>query len=220
MMTIHTQHYCESVRGKRRTLNRGALLIEALVALSILAILLLVSSQSILAGLYGAKSAGQKDNSITVLREMVETARAAIDESWLGLYSLVRSPAHYHVLQSAGKWVLFTGDETIEMNGVTFTRYFTVDDVSRNSLTRAIDTVYDPTHNDPSTLKVTFTVVWGNGNRISQVEYFSRWRNKVCVQSDWNTPGSTGVKNCPDTSFDASTDITAGASLKLTPLPP
>lgn len=199
--------------------TRGVLLIEALIALSLLSGLLLFGSQSILAGLYGAKSAGEKDHGTSVLRETIEAVRASTAEEWQILYNLQRSPIHYYPSQSAGKWIPALGDETVVVNGLTYTRYFTVEHVSRNNITRTIETVYNPLYDDPGTQKITVTVVWGNGNRLTQSEYLTRWRNKVCVQTAWNTPASAGVKTCPDASYFSSTDITAGADLELTPLP-
>ena len=210
-------HRCKDQYARRAT--RGALLIEALIALSILAGLLLVGTQSILAGLYGAKFASQKDVAAGILGETIDAVRARTDEQWQSVYGLLRSPTKYYPLQSSGKWVLFAGDEVLTVNGLPYRRFFTVEHVSRDVVTRGIETVYDPLHDDPSTQKITATVVWGNDNILTQVEYLSRWRNRVCVQTAWNTPGSVGVKTCPDASYSSATDITAGANLKLTPLP-
>ncbi len=199
------------VKGQRSRVvaryARGALLVEILITISILAIILSLGAQSSFVSLRASKSASEKDTALNLAIETVEAVRAASDELWQNLYSLTKGPGnHYYPSQSSGKWVINnSGDETLIVNGVTYARYFTVDNASRNPSTRAIENTYNSANDDPSTQKLTVVVTanWATSTATTFSEYLSRWRNKVTVQTNWTGSGDTG-------------NITTGTSLQLT----
>ena len=191
---------------------RGALLIEILITISILAIILSLGAQSSFVSLRASKSAGEKDMALNLAIETLEAVRGASDEKWQNLYDLTKGSANHHYpSQSSGKWVISNnGDETVAVNSIPYARYFVVDNVSRDQTptSRAIENTYNSANDYPSTQKVTVTVTtnWATSTAVTFSQYLSRWRNKVTVQTSWTGGGG-----------ESSTNITTGSSLQVSP---
>lgn len=202
--------------SKKINKNRGVLLIEVMMAVAFFVAVATLGSRMIFVGQKSNQAVSGRDAAKGLLNEVLEAARAGSDEKWKNIYSLTKSTGHYYPQQSSGKWIFTAGDEVVSLNGTNYTRYFTVDNVSRDLSTRAIETSYNAAHDDPSTQKITANTTWTNGETLAVYEYLSRWRNVTCLGTSWNTAGSSGVKTCPDTTYDqASSTLTAGASLQL-----
>lgn len=196
------------------TSSRGALLLELLIAISVIAAVLSVGSQSVYVSMQSGKTSGETDTAIGLANEALEATRAVADEKWQNIYDLTKASQHYKTVLSGNKWTLETGDETIALNTASYTRYVIVENVSRDASTRMIDT---GTNYDPSTQKVTVTVSWtGNGSPVVVSDYFLRWKNRVCPQTSWAGGVSSGVKTCPDTTYTSKdSQTTAGTTLYL-----
>ena len=199
--------------------KRGSLLLELLIAISVLAVILSVGSQAMFVSIQSGKISGERDVAIGLASEALEAVRGVADEQWQNVYDLTKSTQHYYATSTApaGKWTLAEGDETIAINIATYTRYITIDNVSRDDSTREIENVYVPANDDPNTQKVLVTVSWTGGDPVTISSYIFRWRNKVCKQTDWSGGTGSGAKNCPDMSYgskDTAID-TAGGTLKL-----
>lgn len=198
--------------------NSGALLFELLIVISLIAIILSFSAGAIYLSMRSNKITGDKDTASSLATEALEAARSVAEEDWQNIYSLTKSTGHYYPTLSSNKWVLANGDETINMNNVVYTRYITINNVSRDSTTRDIESTYVSADDDPSTQKVTVFVSFTGGNTVSISEYFSRWKNKICGQAGWIT-GGTGntVANCTDTSYDVKDPEinVSGSTIKL-----
>lgn len=115
-----------------------------------------------------------------------------------------------------------TGSENIiTVNGVDYHRYFYIQNVCRDAATREITGSTDTSTcasgtQDASTLKIAATVSWPGGI-ISSSDYITRWKNAVCIQTEWATlDTSTSAKRCPVTTYDNNTSMTIGTSLTLT----
>jgi Tfp pilus assembly protein FimT len=203
---------------KRNTKSNGALLLELLIVIALLAAILSVTANATFLSLRSNKISGERDIATALAAETLESARTTAEEDWQNIYSLTKGSQHYHGVQSGTKWTLATADETVTLNGVVYTRYVTIDNVSRDGTTRAIQTTYTSADDDPSTQKATAVVSWSGGNPVTISEYFLRWRNKTCAQSAWTT-GGTGntVKLCSDASYDTKDSgmDTSSGSLKL-----
>jgi prepilin-type N-terminal cleavage/methylation domain-containing protein len=94
-------------------------------------------------------------------------------------------------------------------NSTAFTRYFNIENVSRDSNG---DIVTSGGNNDPSTQKITVYIEWpttsGDTGQVSVVDYVTRWANRVFNQSDWSGgSGQTGVITEPNNRFDNATSI-------------
>ncbi|MEK6877161.1 MAG: hypothetical protein AABZ49_00865 [Thermoproteota archaeon] len=203
---------------KRKKQSSGALLLELLIIISLIAIILSVGVHAVLLSIKSNKVLGERDVANALASESLEITRAITEENWENIYSLIKSTQHYQTIQSGGKWAFIAGDETINMNNILYTRYSIIDNVSRDDTTRHIQSSYSSVDNDPSTQKITVTVSWLGGNPVVVSGYFFRWKNKVCAQTAWTTGGSGNtVKLCSDASYDtkdAAIDVTGG-SLKL-----
>jgi len=165
--------------------------------------------------LQSGKVSGERDIAVGLASEALEAVRGASEEKWQNIYDLTKN-SHYKTVQSSNKWTLSPGDETIAINNASYTRYVVIENVSRDAGTRLIDT---GTNYDPSTQKVTVTVSWPYADPVVMTDYFLRWRNKVCNQTDWSGGAGSGVKNCPNTSYDSISPAgvidTVGGTLKL-----
>ena len=204
---------------KKNNKSRGSLLFELLIVISLLAVILSVGANAVFLSLRSNKTSGERDVASGLASETLEAVRSTVEENWQNIYSLTKSTGHYYPLQSVNKWTLTSGDQVVTLNNIAYTRYITVDNVSRDYTTRNIQSSYSGADDDPSTQKVTVKISWAGGNSITLVEYFFRWKNKICAQTSWVTGGSGNtVKNCPDTTYDvkddALIDISTG-SIKL-----
>lgn len=179
--------------------NAGSLLFELLIVISLLAVILSVGANAVYLSLRSNQISGERDIAGALASESLEAVRAVTEENWHNIYSLTKN-THYYPSEQAGKWILNAGDENVNINNIIFTRYVTIENVSRDNLSRNILNSYDSYGDDPSTQKVTVTVTWPGGNPIIISEYFFRWKNKICNQSDWSAGQGSGVKNCADQS--------------------
>lgn len=207
---------------RAKELSRGALLIEILVTISILAVILSLGAQSSFVSLRASKNASEKDGALNLAIETMEAVRSASDEKWQNLYDLTKGSAnHYYPSQSSGKWIINnSGDEALTVNNIQYARYFVAQNTCRGTdSSRNITGITDSDGSastcttsggsfDPSTQKVTVTVTtnWATSTAITFSQYFSRWRNKTTVQTSWT--GSGG---------ESSVNITTGSSLQISP---
>lgn len=202
--------------------KRGALLLELLIAVSILAIILSISSQSVYTSLQSGKISSESDVATGLANETLEATRAISDEKWQNIYNLTKG-AQYHVVQSGTKWATSATSEAIALNAANYVRFFTIQNICRDTIVGSrlitgltdgpIPAVADGTLTacttstglfDPSTQKITVTVSWqGSGSPIVISDYFLRWKNKVCNQAGWTTQVGGGSAVCTgDTTYD------------------
>ncbi len=91
------------------------------------------------------------------------------------------------------------GKESVNMNGTIFTRYFYLDNVSRNDCGIGDISTSSPTGciniqgagqndiaNDPSTQKITVVVAKGSNDIIRQSQYLTMFKDYVFKQNDWS----------------------------------
>lgn len=198
--------------------QKGSLLFEILIVISLIAIILSVGSNAVFLGMRSNKVSAERDIANSLASMALESVRGIVEENWQNIYGLIKNSQHYHVSEAEGKWVLVEGDEHITINSELYTRYLTIENVSRDEVTRDITINYSENNNDPSTQKVTSVVSWADGNSITVYQYFFRWRNKVCNQTEWAIaePGNE-VKDCSTNTYDqkeSSVDA-SGGFLKL-----
>lgn len=207
MKKVRTKVYGQATNLLIR--KRGALLLELLIAISILAVVLSVGTQAVYVSMQSGKTSAESDVAIGLANEALEAVRGTAEEKWQNIYDLTgKGTTHYKTVQSAGKWTLVAGDEAIQLNTANYTRYIVVSNVSRDLSTRAIEISYNAAHDDPSTQQVVVTVSWqGTGSPVVVSDYFIRWRNKVCPQTSWTSSGSSGAKPCADTTYETATNL-------------
>lgn len=206
--------------------NRGELLLEALIIIGVIAIVGAISSQVIIVSLDANRRSADRATVEGLIEEEFGAVEAAAFEKWQNLYDLNKLSAHYYAIKQSGAWTITGGDEALSVNGIDYSRYFTVSDVCRDNTTRAIITTAGVppctagNSDDPSTQQVTVSVGSAALATTTRSTYLSRWRNQICAQTSWSGTGS-GTTTCPATTYqsgDASLDLTAPGSIKLDPL--
>lgn len=193
--------------------DRGQLLLEILIAVGVAAVVLSVVSQLVLVSLNSNKATVESTIAENLVQEEFKAVGAIAFSKWQNIYNLTKATtSHYFATSTGGVWATSTGDEIISLNGLSFTRYFTIANVCRDDVSRAIITTdgVPPctagNSDDPSTQKITVTVSWAGG-AITRSDHLTRWRNRTCVQTSWVSGGSTGTTTCPATAYDTQTDI-------------
>ncbi len=197
-----------------KTINKksGSLLLELLIVIGVVAIIVPVIAQVVISSLNVNRWSTENKVAIDLADEVTKAVEGAIFEKWQNVYDMTKGQAsHYFTIKSNGAWIINSGDEALNVNNINFTRYFSIFNVCRNTLTRAI--IMDPStppcpdgsSDDPSTQKITVTVSWKNGT-LTKDYYLTRWRNQVCHQTNWSGT-SSGTTTCPNTVYESATDI-------------
>lgn len=205
----------------------GFSMFEILVAISIFAVIGIVAAQLIAVGLDTNKKGGQKTTANAIAKEVIETVQAVATEQWNLLHGLGKGasnkyyPANTTAICGAEKWCFATttSGESTTVNNLTYTKYFYINNVSRDATTRNI--VESAGTNDSSTQKVTVVVTWQNSGgagigTTTASSYLTRSRNTAAVQTDWASGGSA-----PGSGEDANfgTDFSASSNIDYTSTP-
>lgn len=191
----------------------GSLLLEAVIALTVIGSFVLVSAL----GVSTAVSTGRTGRERTVAAGLAEEALNAVEaiasQSYAKLYfppdgTVANSPKgagnNYKVVLSAGVWELQTGSETIgPLDGITYTRKLEIYNVERNgnSLTGEICQVSCPTPVHDSTTQKIIVRVEATGFKTFEAHRFvsARYGSKAWRQSDWSVgAGQANCANGPD----------------------
>lgn len=189
-------------------------MLEVLVAIAVVAAVVGIGSQMIIGSLRSSKISNERNAALGLVEETFEAVRNSSSERWQNIYDLTKDSVQYYPQQFSGKWQVAAGTENIVINSIAYTRYFTVSNVSRDPTTRDIENTYNAGNNDPSTQKIFVTVSWPNADAITSSEYTTRWRNKACLQTSWQSAGS-GTSTCPTSNYGSVINITPGENLQL-----
>lgn len=187
----------------------GQTLVEMLIGLAIGVVVISAATYAIIFSLSSSAINQQKQIATNLAQELFNKMRSVTDANWLDLYNLPdkSSSSQYRVIASGTALIFATGTQTTVVNGVTYTQFFSVENVNRDTS----DNIVADGNEDPSTQKVTVYVQWSNDNanksEFKIVDYLTRWRNRVLWQSDWSGgPGEDGVLTEPNNRFATSTD--------------
>ena len=190
----------------------GALLLELLVVIGVCVILIPIVAQIIITSLNVNKISIESMTAFNLIDEEITATDSIAFSKWQNIYNLTKSTStHYYAANVAGVWTVANGEEIINVNGVNYTRYFTVSNVCRYTADGLL--VYDinippctPGNiDDPSVQRITINTSWGNKS-VSKTTYLMRWRNQVCNQTNWTGLGVAAV-TCPSTLYDSATNI-------------
>ncbi|MEX2028997.1 MAG: hypothetical protein WD963_00755, partial [Candidatus Paceibacterota bacterium] len=135
--------------------RRGFMVVEILVAISIITVSILAAMAVTQKSLHVARQAFHTIQATFLLEEGAEAVRIFRDNGWSNISSLTVATNYYPTF-SGGTWVLSEVANTVE----TFTRTVDVALVNRDDATRDIaETGTD----DPGTKLITVTVSWPEG---------------------------------------------------------
>ncbi|MBI5079211.1 hypothetical protein HZB06_00845 [Candidatus Wolfebacteria bacterium] len=114
-------------------------------------------------------------------RQTMDDVRSISESDWLKIYNLNKeSNNQYYIFSSTRN--ITPGPESLTVEGRQFSRYFYVENVNRIGG----NIVESGGAEDPSTQKITAIVQWSVGGNIKEIQYLTRYRNAVFVQTDWS----------------------------------
>ncbi len=132
--------------------NQGFLIVEMLVAISIITVSILAAMSVSQKAVYVSRESFHATQAGYLLEEGAEAVRVLRDNAWSNISSLTAGTTYYPTF-SGGTWTLST---TANTAGI-FTRTVTIADVNRDNTTQDISISGT---NDPGTKLVTVTVSW------------------------------------------------------------
>ncbi|MFA5083946.1 MAG: prepilin-type N-terminal cleavage/methylation domain-containing protein [Candidatus Paceibacterota bacterium] len=167
--------------------NKGQALIEILIGLSVGAILIGGATAAVVAILRSNLQSKNFQIASSLSRELTDDVKTVVEADWHSIYNLSKgSETQYYVAASGTILLILPGTTTTLAGGVTFTKFFSLENASR--LAGGIST--DPAAtDDPSTQKITSHVQWsgaGQTPEVALVVYLTRWRNIISRQTDWS----------------------------------
>ncbi len=200
----------------RKTNLGGALLLELLVVIGVFAVLVPIVAQIIMVSLNVNKVAIENAAALNLMDEVISATESIAFSSWNDIYNLTKNTStHYYPLMSLGAWTVTSGEETVNVGGQDYNRYFTVSNVCRDASNNIINDSNVPPcvgglGDDPSVQRIIITVSW-NDRSISKNTYVMRWHNQACYQTDWTGTGA-GPLACPSTLYDSATSMDVSSS--------
>lgn len=172
--------------------QRGATLVEVLVAIGLTGIMLPTLATALVTSHAGRATSLQQLEASSLLHESTEAVRVVREQGW----SNVATDGTYHPVMSGSTWTLVSGANT----SGGFTSQIVISPAERDS-SGAL--VASGGTNDPAAKHVVVTVSWTTPYSASVTGdmYLTRWQNNAVwqqtTQSDFNagTPTSTATTN-------------------------
>jgi len=207
--------------------NKGQSLIEIIISLTIGAILIAAAAAAIIPTLRSSLESQNVQTANSLTQEYLDAIQNLSESNWFNIYNppgLKGPNSQFHLGMSGTAYQIFSGATSTTIGNQTFTRYFSIENVARDSCgignvtTSATTTcpggpATSGVFNDPSTEKITVTVSWPTNRLISRAEYLTRSQNKVFNQSDWSAgPGQEGPITSENSGFSSSNNINYSTS--------
>jgi hypothetical protein len=168
---------------------RGQSILEILIALAVGAILIVGAVTAISSSLKVEVEGTAFQTASFLALGLADSTSSLAVSSWRNIYDLAKSPNQFYLTVSSGSFVVSSGSESVSVGNTDFTRYFTVENVSRDS-NGDIEATYMSANDDPSTQKLTVVTTWLNsGGTISThslEKYITRRGSLIFVQTDWS----------------------------------
>lgn len=141
--------------------SKGFGLIEAIIGITIAALLLTAFSELMVQTLKINRANAMNIQANMYLQEEIEAAKDLAQSATTTIFAAASPCTNCHVVANGTVWQLSAGPQTID----GFTRSMTISPVSRNSTTHEIESVYDFMDNDPNTKMATATISWYDGSQ-------------------------------------------------------
>ncbi|MEK7635534.1 MAG: prepilin-type N-terminal cleavage/methylation domain-containing protein [Patescibacteria group bacterium] len=207
----------------KQFLNRisGQSLIELIIALTIGGIFITAATSAIYLVLRNSLEVRMNQIASFLAQEYFDNINAISQSRWLEIYcppsgvcpgNPKGSNSQFHLIASSTTYVLEAGASSTVIEGENFTRYFSIENINRdscgignitNAATSTSCSVWPSSGEvleDPSTQKVTIIINWKNNGSLVRSVYLTRNRNFNFKQSDWSDgsgqeffPTSTGA---------------------------
>lgn len=176
--------------------NSGQSLIEILIGAGLIFIIV---GGAVRAMDLSLRSSAQNKNSQTAISlnvELSDQVSALGEADWHKIYGLSKFPTKHHLVSNGGSLNVSAPDavEEITVDGIIFSRYFTVENLT-----------------DPSSQKITVTTSWnekGDPATISLNKYITRNKSLIFHQTDWSGGwGQTGPVTQANSRYESSSKI-------------
>jgi hypothetical protein len=166
----------------------GQSLIEILIAV-VVGVIMILGTAAIIAPALKSHTASTRGQVAGALgKELLDNVHVFAEADWHNITRLVSGPGTvYYLNATTSPFSSVTGTQSIVIATTTYTRYFYVEPVNRDS-SGYIAT--GGTINDPSTKKITVVSGWTGGPTSSLATYLTRHRLQLHIQTDW-TGGPT-----------------------------
>ena len=202
-------------------LSSGQSLVEIIIAIAVGAILIGGATAVLIPILRSNLETRHVQIATSLAQEYLDNVQNLAESNWLNIYNLTpKGPSsQFYLRATSTTYEILSGATSTVVEGRTFTRYFSIENTSRN-LCGASDITTNATSScasgpgssgvadDPSTQKITAIVTWPESRSISKTQYLTRNINKVFVQTDWSAgPGQEGPITSENNQFATSTNI-------------
>jgi len=213
--------------------SRGQSLVEIIIAIAIGAILLGGGTAAIVPILRSNTEIKNAQTAASLAQQHLDSLSAMAESSWHIIYTppAGKGPSsQFHLRATSTTYQIISGTTSTVMEGRTFTRYFSIENVSRDFCGAGDITTNTTTGctsgpgtvgvaDDPSTQKITAIVGWPENRSLSKIQYLTRSVNRVFRQTDWSGgPNQEGPITSENERFATSTGIDAAStpgSIKL-----
>ncbi len=191
----------EKRKNHRVHVQRGAALVELLLALALTTVLLPALITGFVSASQGKVQQIERSQATMLVREAREALRIIRERGW----EYISANGTYHPVVSGSDWILVPGAETINSQ----TRSIEIADAYRDesgSLVSQGGTI------DPSTKAITITVAWSAlfPYSVTSQLYISRFTNQVYTQSSQSDFSSGALVNSTITNTNGG-EVTLGA---------
>ena len=199
---------------KDKPFKKSQALLELLLAIFIFAIVAASLTKAIGSILFANQNLREVSDASLLLAETQEQIKVISDQDWHSLYNLTKGPCadsscHYHIVKNGNQWQVQSGEETVNLGGQTYTRYFVVYNVQRDGSGNIVES---GGNDDPLTQKVVVFVKKGNFLKTN-TKYISRCHYDVFPQRDWSGgPVGDAVVSGSTNNFATSSDINYSSS--------
>ncbi len=150
---------------KKKIQNQGFLLIEVIVAFSIISVALIAAMEVSQKAIYVGRQSLHTSQASFLLEEGAESVRVLRDNGWANI-SALSNATNYYPTFSGGTWVMSTTSNPVGI----FTRTVTLASVKRDNTTQDISSTGT---DDPGTKLITVTASWLEGsNNLSKTLQF------------------------------------------------
>ncbi|KKP85898.1 MAG: hypothetical protein UR88_C0004G0005 [Candidatus Nomurabacteria bacterium GW2011_GWA1_35_8] len=190
-----------------KNINTGQSLIELVIALAIGGIFITAATSSIYLILRNSSEVRMNQIATFLAQEYFDNLNSISYSKWLEIYcppsgvcpgGSKDSGSQFYLIPSGTTYALETGASSTIIEGENFTRYFSIENVNRDScgigditsVAASPSCVFWPSSgevlDDPSTQKITIKVGWKNNGSLIRSVYLTRHQNFNFRQSYWS----------------------------------
>ena len=197
--------------------ERGQSLAELLIAVAIVTIIISSIVGAVIVVVRSNLQSTTTRTAAALGQELADSVRSVAEGKWSNLYGVAPKGASttYRVTASGTVLTIVSGSEEAAVNNITYTRFFSVENVNRDSAQNIVASGTE----DPSTQKITLTVSWqlsGQTAELKTAEYFTRSRNEVTRFTDWSGVSSAaGPIITPDNNYFSISGLSATSTGEL-----